>query len=530
MSRAQTSARRAPSPQKGPSAWLAVLRERMDRDAANTPARIMAPRLALILAVAALLALGLVMVFSASSIKGLLSDGQDPSSFLTKQVMTTAMGLVIAVVVASVDYHAWAQRGVMFVWVAAMLVLLAVLALGMASHGATRWIQLGPVSIQPSEFAKTAVVVVAAKIIDDYVSHGRPPTLKDFALRALWMVGLPLGLILLQPDKGTTLVVGLVVFCLALMAGVPKKPLLVLGAVCVLGYFLLSVSTEYSRQRLLVMLDPFSDPNGAGYQLVQGFYAFGSGGLFGRGLGMGREKYSYLPEAHNDFIFAVIGEELGLAGCLLVLVLFAVILWAGFRIAKNAPDLLGSLVASGCTLLLVFGMLLNVCGVIGIFPMSGKAIPFVSYGGSAVMGSLLTVGAIMSVSLNSHLPETSHDRRRRGLAAVGAGSRGAAPRPVEGSTAGEAKPRSLRLVAGGQTDTDRPRERATERTQRPTGRGSRNGKSPDSNHPEARRTRDGSGRERIDLGPDAADRLRPNTGPQVRDRGGSSTHRPQRRR
>lgn len=408
MSRAQTSARRAPSPKKGPSAWVAVLRERMDREAANTPARIMAPRLALVLAVAALLALGLVMIFSASSIKGLLSDGQDPSSFLTRQVFTMVLGLVIAVVVASIDYHAWAQRYLMGIWVFTLLVLLAVFALGMASHGATRWISLGPVSLQPSEFAKTVVVVVAAKIIDDYVSRGRPPTLKDFALRALWMVGMPLGLILLQPDKGTTLVVGLVVFCLALMAGVPKKPLLILGAACVVGYFLLSVATDYSRQRLLVMLDPFSDPNGAGYQLVQGFYAFGSGGLFGRGLGMGREKYSYLPEAHNDFIFAVIGEELGLVGCLAVIALFAVILWAGFRIAKNAPDLLGSLVASGCTLLLVFSMLLNVCGVIGIFPMSGKAIPFLSYGGSAVMGSLLTVGAIMSVSLNSHQIGRAH--------------------------------------------------------------------------------------------------------------------------
>ncbi len=256
--------------------------------------------------------------------------------------------------------------------------------------------------------------------------------------------------------------------------------------------------------------------------MIQSFRAFGSGGLFGTGIGMGAMKYSYLPEAHNDFILAVIGEECGLVGMVLVIALFALILWSGFRIARNAPDFFGSLLAAGSSMLIVFTFLLNLSGVIGAFPLSGKAVPFLSYGGTSMMASLLVVGTILSVSVHSRLPETVHDRRRRSLGVV----RDGAPAPVptvEGSTAGAPTARSLRLVhdSGSRGDARRGDPGAGGRSG--DRGGGREGSGRDGSHPEARRTRDSSGRERIELGRSATERLRPERGPEVRERRGPSS-------
>ena len=181
----------------------------------------------------------------------------------------------------------------------------------------------------------------------------------------------------------------------------------------------------------MAMLDPWSDPYNNGYQLIQGFYAFGAGGLFGVGIGMSKQKYNYLPFAHNDFIFAVIGEECGVVGTVGMLAGFAVLLWAGYRIAINAPDLAGRLVAMGCSSILVIQMLLNVCGVIGIFPLSGKPIPFVSYGGSSIMSSIMIVGLIFSVSKESRMPLSEYDERRSAWSVTAA--QGTPLGPTEGA-------------------------------------------------------------------------------------------------
>ena len=238
---------------------------------------------------------------------------------------------------------------------------------------------------------------------------------------------------------------------------------------------------------------------GSGYQLIQGFYAFGSGGLFGVGIGMSKQKYSYLPMAYNDFIFAVVGEELGLVGTLGMLAAFGVLAWAGFRIARYAPDMCGRLIAAGCTSLIVIQLLVNVCGVLGIMPLSGKPVPFVSYGGSTIISCLMLVGMIVSGSNNTALPETVHDRSRQSWQfADGEEARGPAPSASPGislvrtPTPRSARPRGeagsgLRMVDGGSRARQQGRPRGG------NGRPSRSGRY------------DGG---RIDLGPNAAERLR----------------------
>ena len=277
---------------------------------------------------------------------------------------------------------------------------------------------------------------------------------------------------------------------MAYFAGCPAKVVISLLVLGLVAFFVLSFAQPYSRARLLAMLDPWKYQEKESYQLVQGFYAFSSGGVFGLGIGMSRQKYSYLPMAHNDFIFAVIGEECGLIGTIGVIVGFLVVLWAGFKIARYAPDAAGQLVALGCSSMLAIQMLLNVCGVIGIFPLSGKPIPFISYGGSSIMSSIMLVGLIFSVSCESGLSLTELDGARQNLRVRDddelSTSESGQVGEVTVRSARLARPHStLRLVGGGRTDHKAP--------------------SPD---PPGRVRVDSSGRRRIDLGPSASERLR----------------------
>ena len=269
----------------------------------------------------------------------------------------------------------------------------------------------------------------------------------------------------------------------------------------------LALRDDYSKARIMTVFDPFSDEYGAGYQLVQGFYALGSGGLTGVGIGLSRQKYNYLPMAHNDFIFAVVGEELGFLGTFLLIAAFALLLWAGLKIAENAPDLMGRLIAAGCTSLIIIQLLLNVSGVIGIFPLSGKPVPFISYGGSSIISSLMLVGLVMSVSLRSTLPQTRYEQRRAKMriAPNGDGQGSLESAHVGGSTAGNPIPRSLSnkgiaLQSRATTSDTNSSSRANLRVV--------NGGAPRHAPLAGRVTVDSSGRRRVDLRPSAAERLR----------------------
>ena len=514
VSRPRPAARR-----RGEKGGVGGAVQRTERKIFGVPERFMRPRLILIATVVLLTAFGCLMIYSASSISSLTSDvlGNDPAYYLKKQLQFIALGGAVAFVLAKVDYHEFTNgRASMPMWAAMVVVLVLVFTpiAGQSTYGASRWINLPLIgNLQPSEFAKIGIVWLAAGVCQQRFDDG---TIDDaqFVKNGVRAAVLPLALIVAQPDKGTTMVIGVALLAMLFFAGFDRRYLVFIGVVALAGMVFLSVKDSYSLRRIQIMFDPFQDYYKDGYQLAQGQYAFGSGGLFGVGIGMSRMKYSYLPMAHNDFIFAIIGEECGLVGTLGVLAAFGVIVWQGMKIARCASDLSGRLVAVGCTSLLAFQMLLNVCGVIGIFPLSGKPIPFLSYGGSSIMASLLIVGALVSVSVHSSLPETVHDRTRRTWQQVADESdpgsltfvsdarprsaRGAVRQEAQGRGAGSAQPQApspFRVVAGGAQG----RSGGQARPQR------------------GRVTTDANGRRRIDLGPSASDRLRGGSdGPRTR--------------
>ena len=483
----------------------------------------MGPRLVMIATVAILTGFGLLMVYSSSSVSALESTG-NAAYYLIRQGLLGGAGVVAAAVLAKLDYHTWTGRWHNALWLLTVVLLVLVFTpfAGGDAYGANRWIVLpGGMQLQPSEFAKIMVVITAASICQRYFEDGSL-TWPEF-LKLIGMgVGIPLVLIVFQPDKGSTMILGITIVTMGYLAGVPKHLLVGVLAVGLVGFLFLSLKDDYSRQRFLTMFDPWSDPFHNGYQLIQGFYAFGSGGLTGVGIGYSTQKYSYLPMAHNDFIFAVIGEECGLVGTLGLLAGFAVFAWAGFRIAKYAPDLAGRLIAAGCTTLVIVQLLLNVAGVLGIFPLSGKPIPFISYGGTSILANLMLVGIVLSVSVHSRLPETAYDSARRSWRMEGApGEGGGAPSAAERgfSFVGEPHLRSERREgpdAGAATEpapSGRPTFTVVDGG-RATARGARGGSGAGQRGASGRvprrgrTTTDASGRQRIDLGPSAADRLR----------------------
>lgn len=371
-----------------------------------------------------LTAFGLVMVYSASSITATVREGSS-FHFVVKQLQAVSLGLVIAVLLARLDYRrlrAHSQR----LWYGGVAMLVLVFVLGVVRGGARRWISLGFINIQPSELAKIACVLVIAAIAVEW--QRRKMTTKEFLFRSLICTALPAVLIILQPDLGTTITLVAAVACVLVLAGIEWR-WITASMAGVAGLAVLMIIVEpYRMKRFLAFLDPFADPQGKGYQSVQALYAFGSGGLKGVGLGLSRQKFFYLPEAHTDFIIAIIGEEVGLIGSLAVVAGFIVLLWAGFRIASGARDVYGKLIAGGLTGMLGIQALLNIAAVTGIMPVTGKPLPFVSYGGSSMIVTMICVGLILSVSEYGVLApravrvrapkeeprESGHERRRNG--------------------------------------------------------------------------------------------------------------------
>ena len=373
--------------------------------------KLLLPRILFVGSVITLIIFGLIMVYSASFVMGITSDDQDPSGYLFKQCISIGIGCIFLAVVLHFDYHAYSGLPVFVLAGLSFFLLIGVLLLGLASHGAVRWFSIGPLTIQPSEFVKAVVVIALAVFCYQYIVLKTLDKTQFLLMVGVVCLGLTL-LIFAQPDKGTALTLGFTIFLGLLASGLPKKPIVAVFLILLIGFLCVSFGSSYSRERFVTMLNPESDPYGSGYQLMQGKYAFGSGGIFGVGLGMGKQKYAYLPEMHNDFIFAVIGEELGFLGCLFVLVLFLVLLWSGIQIAKQAPDLLGKLIAYCAVMLLFVSLLLNVLGVLGLFPLSGKAIPFISYGGSSMMGSLILVGLVIQVSKHGVMPQAKRRKKQ----------------------------------------------------------------------------------------------------------------------
>ncbi|HYR95993.1 MAG TPA: putative lipid II flippase FtsW [Candidatus Binatus sp.] len=353
----------------------------------------------LVLAVVALVGLSVVMVFNVSYFYGQDRFG-DSLLFFRKHLLSIGLGAIVAAVasrVSSATYRRAAYPLLLVVLVALVLVLVP--GIGLARGGARRWLHLGPLSVQPSELAKFTVVLYLARSI--VKKGGRLATFHLGVMPHYLVVGAIAGLVLLEPDFGTAaLAVGLLVVML-FVGGVPARLLALpaLGALPALAYT--AWKTPYRWARIVAFLYPDRDPLGINFQLQQSFIAFGSGGLWGVGLGESRQKMFYLPEAHTDFLFSVIGEELGLAGTLLVLALFAVVGARGFRIAVRHPDPFASLLAFGVTLSLLLQGVVNAGVVLGCLPTKGLALPFLSYGGSAMVAALGQIGVLLALSRES---------------------------------------------------------------------------------------------------------------------------------
>jgi rod shape determining protein RodA len=347
-------------------------------------------------------AIGAVLVLSATRV-GLSDAGEDPYSYLKKHLFNVLIGLVLGGVTAALDYRllrAYAP----IVYAAACVGLVAVLTpLGATINGSHSWITLGGgFQLQPSEFAKVGMVVLLAMILGEPRDGEVGPGRRDILI-ALALAALPAALVMLQPDLGTTLVFGAVIIGMLAVSGVPKRWVLGLLAIAVSGAFLvwwLHLLKPYQINRFTAFADPSKDPRGAGYNAEQARIAVGSGGFFGKGLFHGEQTTGhFVPEQHTDFIFTVAGEELGFVGAALITALLGVVLWRGLRIAMNAADLFGLLVASGVVCWLAFQTFENIGMTVGIMPITGLPLPFVSYGGSATFANMVAVGLLEAVHL-----------------------------------------------------------------------------------------------------------------------------------
>jgi cell division protein FtsW len=353
----------------------------------------------LVAAAAALVGLSIVMVFNVSYFYAEEHFG-DAYHFFRKHVFSIALGTVLAAVASRIPSQAYRRATYpLLLGVLVALVLVAVPGIGLERGGARRWLGVGPLSLQPSELAKIALVLYLAHSL--VKKRERVASFKIGVLPHCLVVGTIAGLALLEPDFGTAVLAGGVLVCMLFVGGVPVRYLVAPLVAAIPGLAFLVIREPYRVKRVLAFLNPDLDPLGINFQLKQSFIAFGSGGLWGVGLGESRQKLHYLPEAHTDFIYSVVGEELGLAGALLVLSLFAVLAARGFRIAVRHPDPFASLLAFGLTLSLVLQGVVNVGVVLGCLPTKGLALPFVSYGGSAMMASLAQVGMLLALARES---------------------------------------------------------------------------------------------------------------------------------
>jgi cell division protein FtsW len=363
----------------------------------------------LILVTLGLVAFGLVMVYSATSASAALANG-DPAYYLKRQALYAGLGLFLMVVLSRVDFRALSALAPALV-VTSIGLLLAVLVLGRSANGARRWISFGPAAFQPSELAKVALAVWAAA----YLARRRPPrTLGELWRPMGFLTVVVCGLILLEPDLGTAIGIVVMLAAMLLVAGTPPRTLGAgVGIAGALG--LVAVWLEpYRRARLFSFLNPWQDAQGAGFQTVQAMIGLGSGGIFGVGLGQSVQKTNYLPEAHTDMIFAIIGEELGLVGATAVIVAYCAFAYAGLKIALGCRDPFGKRLAAGLTALVCGQAAINLAAVMGLAPLTGIPLPFVSYGGSSLVVALGCVGILLNIAGNAGAKSASvPDRGRR---------------------------------------------------------------------------------------------------------------------
>jgi cell division protein FtsW len=351
-----------------------------------------------------LVVFGQLMVYSASSAYAMTNPmfNFDSLYFIKSGVLYTAAGVGLMITMIFVP-AGWLKKLAPIVFVGSLIGLAAVRipGVGVAANGASRWLAVGPFTIQPSEFAKLGTLLVVALIL---ANRRKPPeTMKELLMPLGLLVGLVCALIMVQPDLGTTLAVVIMVFALLVAAGVREKLLVQLLALGLAVGSVLIYAAPYRRDRIFAFVDPWGQSADGAYQVVQSMIAIGSGGIFGAGLGGSVQKVNFLPEAHTDMIFAVIGEELGLIGAVMVVGMFAVFAWAGYTIAARTIDPFQRLLAAGATALIVGQAIVNLGAVMGILPLTGIPLPLISYGSSSRLVILALVGILIAISREPQL-------------------------------------------------------------------------------------------------------------------------------
>ena len=349
----------------------------------------------LFLATLALICASVVMVYSASALVA-LERFQQPYLFVTKQIMWAAVGLAVLSIVMRIDYRAYRNDRMLWFLLAVVTVMLVAVLFRQPINGTRRWFGIGGFGIQPSELAKLSAILFTALMLER--RRARINELQYSLLPIALIVGGIVALILLQPDFGTAVSLLAVIAVMVFAAGISYRYLFGAALLALPALYVILMQADYRRRRLLTFMDPWADPLGDGFQIIQSLIAVGTGGVFGKGLMNGVQKLFYLPEPHTDFIYAVISEETGFIGASLVLLCFCVIAWRGLRTAMRAPDTFGAFLALGITMMLVLQALVNISVVLGLMPTKGIPLPLVSNGGSSMLINLLGVGVLLNIS------------------------------------------------------------------------------------------------------------------------------------
>lgn len=340
------------------------------------------------------------MVYSSSAVSAYVNFN-DSYYFFKRQIIWVTLGMIAMLFAIHVDYHVWRKLAVPILIVTIILLILVLIpGLGKVVNGARRWLGFGSLYLQPSEIAKLGMVIFSSASLS---RHQEKITnfMKGLVPQLLILLAV-FGLILKEPDLGTALAIGGTVFIMLFTAGAKLSHLASLGLVGVVGIIAAIILEPYRLKRLLAFNNPWADPLDTGYHIIQSLYALGSGGLFGVGLGRSREKFLYLPEPHTDFIFAILGEELGFIGTITVILLFFLFAWRGFKVAIGAPDLYGSMLAGGLTTMIIMQAMMNIAVVTASMPVTGIPLPFISFGGSALIFTLIGVGILLNISRYVH--------------------------------------------------------------------------------------------------------------------------------
>lgn len=339
---------------------------------------------------------GIIMIYSASSIWAEYKYN-DPLKYVKNQALFFIIGLILMFLVSKINYKFYLKKSnILLIGCIILLILVLIPGVGMVRNGSRSWFGIGSFGIQPSEFTKLALIIFTSKYLMNNEKNVK--NIKKGVLPILCVLIFVFGLIMLQPDFGTGMIIVVSIIGLLFVGGVSMKFFIGLGIIGILGITGLIIIAPYRLARILSFLNPWSDPLGSGFQIIQSLYAIGPGGLFGFGFLNSRQKHFYLPEPQTDFIFSIISEEFGFLGIVIVVTLFLTIIITGFKISKNCKDLFGKYLSFGIMFQLSFQALLNLMVVVGLIPVTGVTLPFLSYGGSSLLITLCSIGVILNIS------------------------------------------------------------------------------------------------------------------------------------